>query len=1297
MTNPTYFTVVADYRAVVIDLETDIDPDPQVVPLSAVVTFRPVLRDGDAILATDASPRPIGFVPAPITAKINTAGRLVLRDVPDGTRVTAANLAAFPVTGDASCYYIATDTGLYYRWNGSGYVEILPYQPVRLLADTELLELGSPLYYSVTFSQVIYNGKVGKLNGFTFQAPNSDVPGGLNLIEVMRQPGQPAGGITRIAPGGVRIQDGNIIFTFDGIDLADPIPISTVGVSDDIYSERIVDSTAVGRAVLTGTADEARAAINVPDTVIDATKPPYNIKADRIVIRANMSASSNPTQVTGISFPAAGTTRPAYQFTSSDIGKPIKVIGAGSGGANLKTTIVDVNSGKAVLAEPCLTTVENALVMFGTDNAEALQVLFDAVNVISSRDVVLKISLPRGPIMYSGTLIFPKYAHVIGATEVAVAGGGDVTWSLGGGASYLGGTTLYQMWDQNVDMARVKPNSDTGTYKYWQGGLTGFLLMQDVENTSGNGLVFKTQSGDSVIPMDGALIERIAVSGVAQSGVVFPVGTIPGCVRDLNVYACGWADRKPFTADTTSGSATLTNVSDFTGLVVGGILLGPKIDGDSVIKTLNPGGNSIVMSMPATATATTVGLEQAGSPGVYYKMWGGESVHFDFLAGDQNSGGLLRIVGPTVLGGAVTISNMKSEYGVNVYRGSFSGDWETYPTIPQQRNAIVLSDCGGVRIHVNGIVHWADANSSVGATPPNAKGGNVGSAILVLPTQTGGTGDPQVAWSALNIRLAGGSGQTIGSAFRDTRSGAKIPSVTSETGFGTSFGPLLRNPRFDDGLYDKNGSPILNLAAGSTAGVDGNYLQLSNETSSGAPGFYVLGAGTDISLNFSAKGTGRYNLFGSDTASPTIAAVGSGANYDINLVPKGTTGVVKAGGSPVLIAPTPATKTANYSAAVADLVMADATSTAFTVTLPTGVTDKSRIIVKKIDSSANVVTVATSGSDKFNSTGGATSLTLVLQNQAITAQYNASAGIWIVINTDIPLSQTDVRYQATTTTATALPVGSLELGHATDTTISRVSAGQIAVEGSTVLLNGGALGTPASGTLTNCIIPVAGITASTSTALGVGSIELGHATDTTISRSSAGIVSVEGVNVLTTTDWGTDLLTTGEATFLRRMVTANNVAVSTSTLRLTFFTARKTETITQIRTITGSTAAVGATLCRVGIYSVDGSGNLTLIAATANDTALWIAGTTAYTKSLSASFTKTRGQRYAVGYLVVGASTAPTFVGLNNIFPASEVAASPRLSGFVGSQSDLGAISSTIAVGSISDSAAHQAYTVLLP
>ena len=68
------------------------------------------------------------------------------------------------------------------------------------------------------------------------------------------------------------------------------------------------------------------------------------------------------------------------------------------------------------------------------------------------------------------------------------------------------------------------------------------------------------------------------------------------------------------------------------------------------------------------------------------------------------------------------------------------------------------------------------------------------------------------------------------------------------------------------------------------------------------------------------------------------------------------------------------------------------------------------------------------------------------------------------------------------------------------------------------------MGTPTSGTLTSCTgLPISGLVSSTSTALGVGSIELGHATDTTISRVSAGRIAVEGVNVVTASS--TDTLT----------------------------------------------------------------------------------------------------------------------------------------------------------------------------
>ncbi len=73
-----------------------------------------------------------------------------------------------------------------------------------------------------------------------------------------------------------------------------------------------------------------------------------------------------------------------------------------------------------------------------------------------------------------------------------------------------------------------------------------------------------------------------------------------------------------------------------------------------------------------------------------------------------------------------------------------------------------------------------------------------------------------------------------------------------------------------------------------------------------------------------------------------------------------------------------------------------------------------------------------------------------------------------------------------------------------------------AVSDGNIVYQSQALGTPSSGTLTNCTgLPLAGVVDSTTEALGVGSLEVGHASDTTLSRSAAGVLAVEGVVIPT--------------------------------------------------------------------------------------------------------------------------------------------------------------------------------------
>lgn len=150
-----------------------------------------------------------------------------------------------------------------------------------------------------------------------------------------------------------------------------------------------------------------------------------------------------------------------------------------------------------------------------------------------------------------------------------------------------------------------------------------------------------------------------------------------------------------------------------------------------------------------------------------------------------------------------------------------------------------------------------------------------------------------------------------------------------------------------------------------------------------------------------------------------------------------------------------------------------------------------------------------------------------------------------------------------------------------------------------------------------------------------------------------------------------NLITTGEETIDRRWLSQVGIVSTSGTLRLTYFTARKTETTTQVKIYTGTTAAAATpTLCRLGLYQIASDGAGTLVASTANDTTLFAAATTAYTKSWSVSFAKVAGQRYALGVLVVSGAATPTYLGSINS-SAGVHATLPRLTASLGAQADL--------------------------
>jgi hypothetical protein len=163
---------------------------------------------------------------------------------------------------------------------------------------------------------------------------------------------------------------------------------------------------------------------------------------------------------------------------------------------------------------------------------------------------------------------------------------------------------------------------------------------------------------------------------------------------------------------------------------------------------------------------------------------------------------------------------------------------------------------------------------------------------------------------------------------------------------------------------------------------------------------------------------------------------------------------------------------------------------------------------------------------------------------------------------------------------------------------------------------------------------------------------------------------------------GLSLLTTGEETFSRLMA-QQVLAWSSGSLRMSYFTARKSETVNSVIGYNSGAAAATPTLCRMGLYTVNSDGSLTLSASCANDPTLFATASTRYVRPLSAPFATVAGQRYATAVLVVTASAMPTFVGAGTPFGAWNSA--PTIAASFAGQTDL---PSSVAVASLGGSGA---------
>jgi hypothetical protein len=140
----------------------------------------------------------------------------------------------------------------------------------------------------------------------------------------------------------------------------------------------------------------------------------------------------------------------------------------------------------------------------------------------------------------------------------------------------------------------------------------------------------------------------------------------------------------------------------------------------------------------------------------------------------------------------------------------------------------------------------------------------------------------------------------------------------------------------------------------------------------------------------------------------------------------------------------------------------------------------------------------------------------------------------------------------------------------------------------------------------------------------------------------------------------------------RLLVLGSTAIAATQQMRITYWVAPYSFLATTMEWgTTGTAAGATPTLVRYGLYSVDQvTQNGTLVASTANDTALLAGTNTRYPKAFSTPVQVVAGNRYASALLVVTGAALPTIPTVAGAV-GGLLAVRPYISATLASQTDL--------------------------
>lgn len=305
----------------------------------------------------------------------------------------------------------------------------------------------------------------------------------------------------------------------------------------------------------------------------------------------------------------------------------------------------------------------------------------------------------------------------------------------------------------------------------------------------------------------------------------------------------------------------------------------------------------------------------------------------------------------------------------------------------QNANAVVVTG-GSIN---NTAIGNATANTGVFTTLTNTGtaylGGAVGNQSLQVNNAASAVNYAQI------VGAATGAAPTISAQGSDANIGLNL------TGKGTSA-VTVNSATATNILTIGDGTTTRftfnrDVGAGSFFGFNSGAAGFTN-TFTGYFSFRTNTNQEQVRITNTASAVNYLNLTGAvTTGAPELSAQGSDANINLKLTPKGT-GIVQTTASlqyaGVISGLT--TKTANYTLTTLDYtVLGNASTASFSLTLPTSVGATGQVyIIKKIDSTANTVTILTTSSQTID---GSTSKVLSYQYDGF--QLQSDGANWMII------------------------------------------------------------------------------------------------------------------------------------------------------------------------------------------------------------------------------------------------------------------------------------------------------------